>query len=797
MKKHGKPKISKIKRNNQTRTKLTKQGKLKMQRHRKPKKKLQKPAVPLTPAVEEEESDHGEDMMNMVEKDDLEFLKEAVSKKSYNLLKQIRLNDTQGSKDSRRGKKRKEDEELETKYEESISEMSNRDGRKKMRMLLPVKTQDGTIEKRELEETEETEQSEYNQANVDTQDLSNGKPDNGNAETEFNSQDEPDEKDSKPISTAELLACREEVLRSRRFKIGVLSSGLLENPELKSGNFKVLLELMEEKNPEVFVTVRKLATVSLLEVFKDLLPSYHITQVKQDGVRLKKDTLQLQNYEATLLRSYKHYLQKLEKLGSILRKKKGDTRSISAREVQLGEIAVTCMCDLLVTHPYFNFSVNIANFLVPLLDNKRPSVRNAVVKCITQIFKEDKRGEISLTIVRRINHYVKLRSHSVHSEMLSVLLALRIKDVDLDKEKEEDAKQKKLMTHKQRILALSKKERKRNKKLEEVEKEMLETKAEENKQNKQKSLTEITSVVFTIYFRILKQAPNSKILSITLEGLAKFAHCINLDFYQDLVNVLNQLMEQGNLGLREQLHCIETVFTILSGQGSALNIDPYRFYSHLYKNLLNVHLGKTHADAEIVIRILVQVLIKRRKKISPNRLIAFVKRMATLALQMQHNGSLGLLCIIKGIMQLGKAADILLDTDSTTGDGFYQPELKEPEYCNAHCTSLWELVALQRHYHVMVKKFARNIACNVPTSGEGSLIPELAKLSPEELFVEFDPSGVVFKPAVPVPKKVIPKKLLPHHFAKSKLGDYLNAICDDKTLFRDVQVDFYKAMQLK
>lgn len=37
----------------------------------------------------------------------------------------------------------------------------------------------------------------------------------------------------------------------------------------------------------------------------------------------------------------------------------------------------------------------------------------------------------------------------------------------------------------------------------------------------------------------------------------------------------------------------------------------------------------------------------------------------------------------------------MLDTDCTIGDGFYQAELEEPEYCNAHCSALWELAALQ------------------------------------------------------------------------------------------------------
>lgn len=81
------------------------------------------------------------------------------------------------------------------------------------------------------------------------------------------------------------MACRKEVLRSKRLQIGLLSSTLLETPEIKCENFKTLLELMEDTNPEVYITVRKLATVSLLEVFKDLLPSYQILHIQQEGLK--------------------------------------------------------------------------------------------------------------------------------------------------------------------------------------------------------------------------------------------------------------------------------------------------------------------------------------------------------------------------------------------------------------------------------------------------------------------------------------------------------------------------------
>lgn len=128
-----------------------------------------------------------------------------------------------------------------------------------------------------------------------------------------------------------------------------------------------------------------------------------------------------------------------------------------------------------------------------------------------------------------------------------------------------------------------------------------------------------------------------------------------------------------------------------------------RFYAHLYKNLLNIHCGKTHSEAEILIKTLVQVLIHRRKRITQSRLTAFLKRMATLTLQSQHNVVLSILGIIKQSMQLSKAADVLLDTDCSSGDGFYQPELEEPEYCNVHCSALWELAALQVHSYISYK----------------------------------------------------------------------------------------------
>lgn len=64
--------------------------------------------------------------------------------------------------------------------------------------------------------------------------------------------------------------------------------------------------------------------------------------------------------------------------------------------------------------------------------------------------------------------------------------------------------------------------------------------------------------------------------------------------------------------------------------------------------------------------------------------------------------------------------------------------------------------------------------------------------SPEELYTEYDPAGVAFKPAVPVPKKSIVKKAPVNYSISSELEEYLNTVNIDN-LFADGHVDFYKA----
>ncbi|KAF5298733.1 hypothetical protein FQR65_LT09602 [Abscondita terminalis] len=556
----------------------------------------------------------------------------------------------------------------------------------------------------------------------------------------------------KVITAAQLLITQAKTVEAKKIQIGSLSAGILENPEEKIDNLRVLVKLLKEDDVGEFLTLKKIIITSLVEVFKDLLPAYRFNENIDKSVKLKKETLKLNKYETTVLQYYKKFLQYLAYFSSVLIKKR-NAAGVTGRKKLLGEVAVNALCDLLQTHPYFNYSENIAQAVVPFLNHLSVTIREKVKLMCKNIFAEDQKGDITLKILRLINQFLKKFSYNIRTDMLEVLLYLKIKDVNIDEDIIQKLKQKKLKSHKGNILKLSKNEKKRAVRVKEVEKALMEAKAEENRQHKQQNMTEITKLTFGMFFKILKNCTNTKIVGICLQGVAKFAHCINIEFYMDLINILGNLLKEDWMGFCEKQQCIQTIFAILCEQGEVINIDPAKFYALMYENLLNIHCGRNYKDFNIIIETLMYSLIKRQKKITNKRMASFLKRVMTLSLQLLHNGTLSCLFISKSLLQSNGKMDILLDLESSWGDGLYLPELKDPEYCNAASTALYELSMLRRHYHPTVVEYAKHIA-EGDFSSTDNISNILTRTTPEQLFNTFDMSRMCFYPPVPVLKNV-------------------------------------------
>ncbi|NXD75551.1 NOC3L protein, partial [Halcyon senegalensis] len=555
-----------------------------------------------------------------------------------------------------------------------------------------------------------------------------------------------------PVLTPEEMAAqRRQKLQERKVHIAALASAILSEPDNNIKKLKELRAMLMEQDPNVAVIVRKLVMVSLMEIFKDIVPSYKIRPLTEaeKATKVKKETQKLREFEEGLVSQYKFYLENLEQTIKDWKQrklKKSNVISLKAYK-GLAEIAVKCLCELLVALPHFNFHNNIIVLIVPLMNDASKKISELCFEAVKKLFKQDKLGYASLGVVKVISGLVKGRNYDVRPEVLKVFLHLRIKEVELQKDSEDIAPKKKFMTYKEKRKNLSRMQRKWKKAEEKLERELLEAEASESKEKKLKLHTETLNIVFVTYFRILKKAQKSPLLPAVLEGLAKFAHLINVEFFDDLLIVLHSLIASGSLSYRESLHCILSAFHILSGQGDVLNIDPMKFYTHLYKTLFSLHAGRTNDDIGIVLQCLDVMFAKRRKQVSQQRALAFLKRLSTLALHVLPNSTVGILATNRVLMQTFPKMDLLLDNESQ-GSGVYLPELDEPEHCNAQNTALWELHLLQRHYHPTVQIFASHLIAGAPTEGSAALALDLSQRPATELFEAYSMRGMTFNPPV-------------------------------------------------
>lgn len=438
--------------------------------------------------VESVEDDiDADDIMDMMDEDDISFFKsKALNSKN---------SQDQGdypTEDRKRGYQSVEDQYDDEYIDQELS-------RKKTRSLLPIKTNKGIIERNVEVESDSSEE--------ESEDMSDAV------------EDEPEEE---PQSAAEMYAKRKQKIEDLKTLIGTSSSNILESPEERLDNISAILKLYHQLTPDIFITGFKLISASLVELFKDLVPGFEIKDTTKAGDKLKKTTREVKSNEEKLLKYYQIFLTRLEESFAPLKGGKKTGKQIDETKKRVGLFAAKCLSDLLIAMPHFNFSKNIVHALIPFTANRDDDVRTLVCDAFKKLFKEDKHGEISLHAVRQVNHLLKnKRNHQIHPDCLEIFMTLRIKDINLDKEREEEISRYKTLTRKQKLLILSKNERRRHKKIERLEKEIVAAKAEHRQGSKTKFQTEVVKIVFTIYFRILKTAPKSNLMGVVLQGLAK------------------------------------------------------------------------------------------------------------------------------------------------------------------------------------------------------------------------------------------------------------------------------------
>ncbi|KAK5664221.1 hypothetical protein OQA88_437 [Cercophora sp. LCS_1] len=583
-------------------------------------------------------------------------------------------------------------------------------------------------------------------------------------ENESDAESEPEEA---PVQTLEEPKVPEkEQIRRAQEELAKIATQLNEEPEEHPGAFKALARIGESK----LAAIQKICIVTQMAVYRDVIPGYRIRPATEEsaGEQLSKDVKRLRTYEQALVSGYHGYLKTLAQYATSP-PQRGDKRGKS-----IANIAITCACTLLNAVPHFNFRGDLLRILVRKLSAR--SLDPDFVKCrkaMETLFHEDEEGRPSMEAVSLLTKMMKAREYRVHESVLNLFLHLRLLSEFSGKASHEQvdrANDGAAQKPKQKKVFRTKKERKRLKEEKAAEKVMAQADASVSHEERDQMQSETLKMVFATYFRILKQR-SPHLMGAVLEGLAKYAHLINQNFFGDLLEALKDLIRYAEQGeqkedaeqeeeeeddetstvrdtSREALLCTVTAFALLAGQDahnarSDLHLDLSFFTTHLYRSLLSLsvnpdlelgakslHLPDPEGpDADkrdfkvnlqtttvLLMRCLSGVLLPpwNIRSVPPLRLAAFTKQLMSTSLQVPEKSCQAVLGLLQDVIHThGRKINALWNTEERKGDGTFKPLAETVEGSNPFTATVWEGELLRKHYCPKVREEVKAMEKNL------------------------------------------------------------------------------------
>lgn len=541
-------------------------------------------------------------------------------------------------------------------------------------------------------------------------------------------------------------------------EIARLAGLLNEDPEEHAGSFKKLAQITPS---DAHPAIQKIGLAAQAAVYKDVIPGYRIRAYKDEdlGNKVSKEIRQTRQYEQALIMGYQSYIKRLTSI----------TKDKELRESSLGTVALSCACSLLLSVPHFNCRTELLNILVHNL-SWREATSNFTKSLATleQFFRDDEDGAPSLEAVNVLSKMLKAKDYRVREEVLNTFMYLRLltelsvkgSTTQTEKVQDDGAKLHGRKVKREKHQYRSKKERKLLRERKAVEKDMREANAAVDYEAREKMQSETLKVVFVVYFRILK-ARIPDLMGAVLEGLAKYAHLINQEFFGDILEALKDIVNQAEAAVsgieveeestdeninpmdnssrdftRESLLSTQTAFTLLSHQdtlksASALHLDLSFFTNNVYRSLyaitlspdlelgpksihlpdpnsaINARLNQNRVNIAtpvlLLSRALHSILLSpvAGANTSPLLLATFTKRLLTVLLQTPEKSSLSLLSLLLALSQKhGRKVEALWYSDERKGDGVYNGASESLDGTKVWSigSGVWEGELLRRHW---------------------------------------------------------------------------------------------------
>ena len=228
---------------------------------------------------------------------------------------------------------------------------------------------------------------------------------------------------------ASLRSIKDQQQRTQAAKeaIAVSAQRLLSGPEDHVAELKTLLALASPSSSSTHggrdPQVPRLALLSLLAVFRDIVPGYRIRLPTEEELKVKvsKEVQKVRDFEASLLRSYQSYLK-------LLLAAMGD-KGAQRPPIQDARIALKCMSQLLATLPHFNYTSDLLQAVVPKMAARDEEMRTMACVAIKDLLRTDVDGGVALEAVQLIADLVKTRKCDCHPDVVRALAVLTFSEV--------------------------------------------------------------------------------------------------------------------------------------------------------------------------------------------------------------------------------------------------------------------------------------------------------------------------------------------------------------------------------
>ncbi|KAH8157713.1 hypothetical protein CIB48_g10535 [Xylaria polymorpha] len=525
-----------------------------------------------------------------------------------------------------------------------------------------------------------------------------------------------------------------EQIRNAKEELAKVATALNEEPYENAGAFKVLTKIGESNIPAIVT----LSLVTRMAIYKDLIPGYRIRPISEAGAggeKLSKEVRIIQTFEQSLVSGYQAYVKELARYAKA---RKGEAGGDG-----IASVAITCASSLLTTHPHFNFRSDLINILVWKLSTRRMDndFEKAISALIT-LFTDDEEGRPSFEVVSTLCRMMKAKDYRVHESVVSLFLHLRLLSEFSGKASNDSVDLPMASRKKQKKEFRTKRERKQLKEERAFQKEMDQADTNVLHEERDRMQSECLKAVFATYFRILKlrtphlmgavlEVRTHTIYDVTdktnkKQGLAKFSHLINQQFFGDLLEALKDLIRYSNA--EENASEDPEAAAEAEEDDDEPTRNPTHTPSPLSQNAdlelgaRSLHLpdpdappgsaSKRRADTSgnkvnlqtttvLLIRCLTAVLLPpwNIRSTPPLRLAAFAKQLMTTSLHVPEKSAQALLALLADVGNThGRKIAALWNTEERKGDGVFNALSQSEEGSNPFATTVWEGEILRRHY---------------------------------------------------------------------------------------------------